>query len=134
LYTRATAHIVTAGEALKKELVERNGFPAERIDSVPTGIDTERFRPGDKLAARKTLGLPADKTLAGIVATLRSWKGHRFLLEALPEEAGPGDVGDGPQRANLEGQGEDVGTGDKGPFAGPPPAGVAGAQAVAVFA
>ena len=102
LYTSATAHIVTAGEALKKELVERNGFPAASIESVPTGIDSERFRPGDRMAAREKLGLPKDKTLVGIVATLRSWKGHRFLLPALPEEAGLVIVGDGPQRANLE--------------------------------
>ena len=118
LYTRATARIVTAGEALKKELVERNGFPAERIDSVPTGIDTERFRPGDKMAARKALGLPAEKVLIGIVATLRSWKGHRFLLEALPKEAGLVIVGDGPQRANLEAQVAKLGIGHKVLFAG----------------
>ena len=118
LYTRATAHIVTAGEALKKELVERNGFPAGRIDSVPTGIDTERFRPGDRLAARKTLGLPADKTLVGIVATLRSWKGHRFLLEALPEAAGLVIVGDGPQRPMLEAQVKRLGIAYKVLFAG----------------
>ena len=104
LYKKATSFIVTAGEALKEDLVERNGFPAERIASVPTGIDTERFRPGDKLAARKALGLPAEKTLVGIVATLRSWKGHRFLLEALPEGAGLVIVGDGPQRPMLEAQ------------------------------
>ncbi len=104
LYTRATRHIVTAGEALRTELIERNGFPGERIESVPTGIDPERFRPGDKMAARKTLGLPTEKVLVGIVATLRSWKGHRFLLEALPEEAGLIIVGDGPQRPMLEAQ------------------------------
>ena len=118
LYTAATTHIVTAGEALKKELVERNGFPAERIDSVPTGIDTERFKPGERMAARKTLGLPAEKILVGIVATLRSWKGHRFLLEALPEQAGLVIVGDGPQRANLEAQVKQLGIGYKVLFAG----------------
>jgi glycosyltransferase involved in cell wall biosynthesis len=103
LYAQA-AHIVTAGEALKKELVERNGLAAERIDSVPTGIDTQRFRPGDRMTARESLGLPKDKTLIGIVATLRSWKGHRYLLEALPEAAGLVIVGDGPQRPMLEAQ------------------------------
>ena len=118
LYTRATTHIVTAGEALKKELVEHNGFPAERIDSVPTGVDTERFRPGDRMAAREELGLPKDKRLVGIVATLRSWKGHRFLLEALPEEAGLVIVGDGPQRPMLEAQVARLGLKHKVLFAG----------------
>ena len=102
LYTRATARIVTTGEALKKELVERNGYPAQRIDSVPTGIDTARFRPGDRNAARAKLKLPPGRKLVGIIATLRSWKGHRFLIEALPPEAHLAIVGDGPMRAVLE--------------------------------
>ena len=106
LYTRATARIVTTGEALKKELVERNGFPAVRIDSVPTGIDPQRFRPGeDAEKMRNLLKLPQDKALVGIVATLRSWKGHRYLVEAvagLPEGVGLVIVGDGPQREALE--------------------------------
>ncbi len=105
LYTRATSRIVTAGEALKKELVERNGFPAARIESVPTGVDAGRFKPGERAAARAALGLPADKTLIGIVATLRSWKGHRYLVEALaglPDSVALVIVGDGPQREALE--------------------------------
>jgi glycosyltransferase involved in cell wall biosynthesis len=118
LYTKATAFIVTAGEALKQELVERNGFPAERIQSVPTGIDIERFKPGDKIKAREKLGLPQGKTLVGIVATLRSWKGHRFLLEALPQEAGLVIVGDGPQRPMLEAQVAKLGIKYKVLFAG----------------
>lgn len=104
LYTRASARIVTTGEALKKELVERNGFPAQRIDSVPTGIDITRFRPGDRAAARAMLGLPQDRKIVGIVATLRSWKGHRFLIEAAPEDALLVIVGDGPMREALEEQ------------------------------
>jgi len=118
LYTNATTRIVTAGEALKQDLVERNGFPAGRIDSVPTGIDTQRFRPADRVAARKTLGLPAERVLVGIVATLRSWKGHRFLLEALPEQAGLVIVGDGPQRPMLEAQVAKLGIKYKVLFAG----------------
>ena len=59
-----------------------------------------------RLAARARLGLPADVFLIGIVATLRSWKGHRFLVEAV---AGiPGTmlvmVGDGPGAENLRAQ------------------------------
>jgi glycosyltransferase involved in cell wall biosynthesis len=121
LYTRATARIVTTGEALKKELIERNGYPALRIDSVPTGIDGRRFAPGDRAAARAGLGLPAHGTLVGIVATLRSWKGHRYLVEAmaaLPEPVGLAIVGDGPQREALEALVDKLGLRSRVRFAG----------------
>jgi glycosyltransferase involved in cell wall biosynthesis len=108
LYTRATARIVTTGEALRRELIARNHFPGERIVSIPTGIDTDRFVPGDRAAARAQLGLAPDGPIIGIVATLRSWKGHRYLLEAF---AGLEDrdarlliVGDGPMRETLAAQ------------------------------
>jgi glycosyltransferase involved in cell wall biosynthesis len=104
LYTRGTARIVTTGEALKKELIERNGFPAARIDSVPTGIDAGRFRPGNAASARAALGLPVEGLLVGIVATLRDWKGHEYLIEALAglKDANLLIVGDGPRRQILE--------------------------------
>ena len=106
LYERGAARIVTTGEALKQDLVDRNGFTADRIESVPTGIDAGRFRPGDRAAMRAKLGLPADATLLGIVATLRSWKGHEFLLRAMTSiDKGVQlvIVGDGPMRGVLEG-------------------------------
>jgi glycosyltransferase involved in cell wall biosynthesis len=121
LYTRATTRIVTTGELLKQELVERNGYPAGRIESVPTGIDPRRFRPGERAAARAALGLPQDQTLIGIVATLRSWKGHLFLIEAaagLPESVGLVIVGDGPMRERLEAQAEKLGLRERVRFAG----------------
>jgi glycosyltransferase involved in cell wall biosynthesis len=105
LYERAAAKIVTTGEALKRELVEKNGFSAGRIESVPTGIDAGRYRPGDRAAMRAKLGLPEDAMLLGIVATLRSWKGHEFLLRALPRlerNVYLVIVGDGPMRGVLE--------------------------------
>jgi glycosyltransferase involved in cell wall biosynthesis len=103
LYGRAS-RIVTTGEALKRELVERTGVPAERIESVPTGADPGVFSPGDKYAARMHLSLPQAGMLIGIVATLRSWKGHRYLIDALPTGAALVIVGDGPQREALEAQ------------------------------
>jgi glycosyltransferase involved in cell wall biosynthesis len=112
---------VTTGELLKRELVERNGYPAGRIESVPTGIDPSRFRPGDRDAARMALGLPQQQTLVGIVATLRSWKGHLFLIEAvagLPAGVGLVVVGDGPMREQLEAQTEKLGLRERVRFAG----------------
>ncbi|HUN68442.1 MAG TPA: glycosyltransferase family 4 protein [Burkholderiales bacterium] len=112
LYMRAAACVVTTGEALKRQLVVDNGFAESRIESVPTGIDAGRFRPGERKASRAKFGLPQDKTLVGIVATLRSWKGHAHLLEAmtrLPDQIELVIVGDGPQRAALEQKVVDLG-------------------------
>jgi len=107
LYQSAAAMIVTTGEALRRQLIEANGFDAARLVSVPTGVDAARFRPGARAAARTALRLPAERVLVGIVATLRSWKGHRYLIEALaqlPQAIELVIVGDGPMREALGAQ------------------------------
>jgi glycosyltransferase involved in cell wall biosynthesis len=108
LYTGATHHIVTTGETLRRQLIDENRFPPERLTSVPTGVDARRFAPGDRAAARAATGLPADRTLIGIVATLRSWKGHRYLIDAFARiergNLGLVIVGGGPQREAIEAQ------------------------------
>ena len=109
LYTRAAHTIVTTGEALRQQLVRDNGFSAERIVSITTGIDLARFAPiagaAQQAATRARLKLPRDKRINGIAATLRSWKGHRFLIEAFAALKRTDThlliVGDGPQREAL---------------------------------
>ena len=117
LYVCATRHVVTTGESLRRQLIETNGFPTDHITSVPTGIDTRRFAPGEQSDARRLLGLPPDAILIGIVATLRSWKGHRFLLDAFGglnrQDCILVVVGDGPQRAHLESQIARLGIADR---------------------
>jgi glycosyltransferase involved in cell wall biosynthesis len=108
LYTKATAHIVTTGETIRAQLIRDIGVAPPRVSSIPTGIDPSRFVPADRPAVRRSLGLPAAVPLIGIVATLRSWKGHRILIDALSLLA-HGDsqliiVGDGPQRDALRAQ------------------------------
>jgi glycosyltransferase involved in cell wall biosynthesis len=57
LYRRATAHIVTTGEALRQQLARENGVPLAHMTSVPTGIDLARFVPGDARAAPRRRGV-----------------------------------------------------------------------------
>jgi len=108
LYRRATASVVTTGEALRLQVIREVGLDADRVTSVPTGIDLERFCAGDRLAARRALNLPEQGVIIGIVATLRSWKGHRYLVDAMTgaglELAHLLIVGDGPGRDNLTAQ------------------------------
>ena len=122
LYRDATARLVTTGESLRETLIRDNGIDPARIDSIPTGIDGSLFAPGDRNAARAALGLPVDVPLIGIVATLRSWKGHRYLVEALGKLRDTRTllvmVGDGPQRQALDAQVDTLGLRQRVIFAG----------------
>ncbi len=109
LYRRATAHIVTTGESLRQQLSRDNGYTLERMTSVRTGIDLRRFQPGDRRAMRTKLGI-ADRPTLGVVATLRDWKGHEDLLDAMVQIRGHWQalytwqlliVGDGPEYDRL---------------------------------
>jgi len=105
LYNRGADHVVTTGEVLRRQVIEQSGADPARVTSVPTGIDLARFRPGDRAAARVRLGLPAEAFLVGIVATLRSWKGHLYLLDALARMQDSRMqavlVGTGPMEQNI---------------------------------
>jgi len=109
LYRHATSHVVTTGESLRQQLHRDNGYPLAHMTSVRTGIDLERFQAADKSAMREKLGL-ADRPTLGVVATLRDWKGHEDLLDAMVAYRAQYPalrdwqlviVGDGPERERL---------------------------------
>ncbi len=109
LYKKGNDFIVTTGEKLRQALYDVNGVPLNKMKSVPTGIDENKFIPAsDKLLTKQSLGIPADKTVIGILATIRSWKGHQYLLEAFAR-LGRNDihlliVGDGPGYRQVKDQ------------------------------
>lgn len=113
LYASAAERIVTTGERLREELIRDLRLPPEQVVSIPTGIDLARYAPRDRGEARRQLGLPESAPIVGIVATLRSWKGHRYLLDAFAQLSDKSAhlvvVGDGPGRDNLRRQAEELG-------------------------
>lgn len=123
LYTRAPHHIVVTGERLRENLHRQFGTDLSRVTSVPTGIDLARFRPRERAQARAAKGVD-DGTWIGVVAALRNWKGHTYLLDALAMLAGHAArprllvIGDGPQRANLERRARDMALADRVRFVG----------------
>ena len=113
LYRDAASRVVTTGESLRSQLIDRLAMDASRVVSIPTGIDTAVFRPPTNRArttARNAIGVDPATLVVGIVATLRSWKGHRYLIEGFATALKASDapkmklviVGDGPQREALE--------------------------------
>lgn len=105
LYRQARG-VATTGESLRRHLLDTLDLDPARVASVPTGIDTERFAPADKAAAKAALGLAPQERHIGIVATLRSWKGHLYLLDAFAQMNRPDlhllIVGEGPMRGPIE--------------------------------
>jgi glycosyltransferase involved in cell wall biosynthesis len=103
LYGSAARKVVTTGTSLRLQLIQDLGLGENQVVSIPTGIDLQRFA-GTKIA---DLGIPDDAFVFGIVATLRSWKGHQYLLDAFSTLQGKFHLviaGDGPQRPVLEPQ------------------------------
>jgi glycosyltransferase involved in cell wall biosynthesis len=107
LYTKATTHIVTTGEALRHQLHRENGYALHKMTSIRTGIDLAKFHPLDKAAMRNELQIE-DRPTLGVLATLRDWKGHRDLLDAwVLLRAQFSDwrlifIGDGPEFERLQ--------------------------------
>jgi glycosyltransferase involved in cell wall biosynthesis len=110
VYTVLCDKIVTTGEAIRTLLVERLPVPPAKVVSIPTGVDLEEFHPSrvDPTRLRKELGLARETPLLGMIAVLRSWKGHLVFLQALRRvrESHPGAravlAGDGPFRDVIE--------------------------------
>lgn len=74
--------VLTVSEAIRAEVVEHLGVPAERVHAVPLGVGPEwaAAAPPD-LATRSSLGLPTDYLL--YVGTLEPRKGLPTLMDVL---------------------------------------------------
>ncbi|HEV8542662.1 MAG TPA: glycosyltransferase [Verrucomicrobiae bacterium] len=76
--------IITCGEAIRKELIERDGFAPERLVNIATGIDFNRFTPTRSRAeVRETLDLPSGAFVVLMIGILRGVKGHEIALQAM---------------------------------------------------
>lgn len=104
LYAKGCESIITTGTGIRQSLIARSLAPESKVWSIPTGLNTSTFHNLDKALARQRLGLPLGTTLIGVVATLRSWKGHDNLIRAFAELEGDLRlviVGDGPRKNAL---------------------------------
>lgn len=92
-----------------------------RVAVLANGVDTERFRPADRVEARRLAGLPERGLLVGAAGRLEAVKGFDVLIDAaarLPAGVRVVIFGDGSQRAALEERAAALGLSHRIVFAG----------------
>jgi len=117
---RAAGGLLAVSEALKREMIAL-GMPADKIRVHHTGIDLDRFLPGEKAPAKENLGI--DGPLLVSVGALVPVKGQALAIEALAllPDASLVLAGDGPERPRLEALAQRLGVAGRVRFAGAVP-------------
>jgi glycosyltransferase involved in cell wall biosynthesis len=104
-FARRADAVIAPSARVRDELVQR-GVRAP-VAVVPTGVDLDRFRPGERGAARRALGLSLDEPLLLYVGRLDREKSVERVLLAFDHVAGTlprarlAVVGQGKEAANL---------------------------------
>jgi len=101
--------VIAVCQALKDAMIQLR-IPEEKITVIPNGVDTKKFHPFSKEAARRKLQLPLNKRILLSVGGLIPRKGFDLLIKALKllfEEWHERDlylviVGEGSSRRELE--------------------------------
>lgn len=98
---RRAAGVITVSAALKDGLVAM-GVDPDHVTVLRNGVDLKLFRPMDRQASRRRLGLDGPTLIS--VGHLIERKGHHLIVEAMPSLPGFTLLiaGEGPERANLE--------------------------------
>jgi glycosyltransferase involved in cell wall biosynthesis len=81
LYNR----VATISEGIRDVLISE-GLPPGKVTCIHSAVDAERYTgPWERDGFRKQFDLPAVGPVCGVIAQLIDRKGHRFLIEAIPQ-------------------------------------------------
>jgi teichuronic acid biosynthesis glycosyltransferase TuaC len=80
---RRAARVVAVSESLRGAAADL-GIPPGKIRVIPNGVDTERFRPRERLEARRMLNLPPHRPIILSVGGINEGKGHHRVAGIVP--------------------------------------------------
>jgi len=114
---RRAASIITVCQALKIRMIEA-GFDGATITALRNGVDLELFKPVDRNATRRTLGMNRFTLLS--VGHLNAAKGHHNAIAALSHMPNVQLMiaGSGPDRIKLEALAQVAGVAERVTFLG----------------
>jgi glycosyltransferase involved in cell wall biosynthesis len=109
LLLRPRDRIVAVGQAVRRALIDNEGFPPNRIQVIYNGIDVNLFDRGlhDRDAARQEIGLTGQDLAILQVARLDYLKDHGTAVRALERVVGSCPqarlilVGEGPEKEKI---------------------------------
>lgn len=105
LYRRGCEYVITTGSGIRESLVRSQLCSPKKVSSIPTGLEATRFQRLSRDQARELTGMTGAGLKIGIIATLRSWKGHEDLIHAFSLLDFPSleliIVGSGPRQKAL---------------------------------
>lgn len=104
---RRSSAIVTVADAMIEQTVAAGICPREKLLTIYSGMETERFDPAlnDRNAVRRGWGVPQDAIVVGVVARLFRDKGYEQMIPIMARAAAAEPrlrfvwVGEGAQRA-----------------------------------
>jgi glycosyltransferase involved in cell wall biosynthesis len=123
---RHTDVLVAVSPEVRDELVDLGVGRREQYEVVPIGVDLDLYsrvkprRPDEAGPLRRSIGVPGDAFLVGVVGRLVPVKDHATLLEALAlvPQAHLAVIGDGELRPTLEQQARRLGLAGRAHFTG----------------
>lgn len=121
---RASTCIVASAESVKAAYVRQLGISPNAVRVIYNAVNWDRLHAtATPREVRRQLGIPEDRLVVGVVATLQEKKGHRVLLDAFAQTAGLQEawlmlVGDGPLRPSLEEHASTLGIRERVTFCG----------------
>jgi glycosyltransferase involved in cell wall biosynthesis len=80
----AAAKVFSVSDSLRRLAIELGAAP-EKTEVVGNGVDTERYHPVDRTAARSRYGLPENAQVLVSVGALVERKGMHRVIDCLPE-------------------------------------------------
>ena len=127
LVSRRASRLLTNSTTVRSSLVHHDGYRADRMAVIPNFLEAEAFSadsPEQVRARRRSLQIPEDVWVVGVVARLAPVKDHAMLLRAVSRLTAAGVlvhivlVGDGPERRNLERLAQELGLDGRVTFTG----------------
>lgn len=87
LCARGVNRLIAVSEEVKTSILNTlPSIPQKKIIAIANSVDVQRYsKHRERTVLRRNLGLAERHQVAAVVATFKEQKGHRYLLDALPE-------------------------------------------------